>query len=130
MKSLAIKLKKTIYLLLAYLLLFPVVARAAFDSNSYFIRLQTAAGIGKGGYSAVGETTLAAKVGTGISALLGLVGTIFLVLVIYGGFTWMLARGNADKITKAKTIIIDASIGLGITLAAYIITRTIVAIFV
>ena len=113
-----------------YLLLFPLASKAAFDSNSYFIRLQTAAGVGTGGYSTVGETTLAAKVGTGISGLLGLVGTIFLVLVIYGGFTWMLAQGKEEKITKAKTIIIDASIGLGITLAAYIITRTIVAIFV
>jgi len=98
--------------------------------DRYTEKLETAAGVDIGGYSAVGETTLAVKVGMGISALLGLVGTIFLVLVIYGGLTWMLARGNEDKITKAKTVITNASVGLGITLAAYIITRTIVAIFV
>ncbi|MDD5043830.1 MAG: hypothetical protein PHD51_04215 [Patescibacteria group bacterium] len=125
--------KEIRYFLLAAVYFFPAVLLAAEPKSfkeSYFERLKTAAGVGAGGFGEVGETTLAARVGGGIGALLVLVGTIFLVLVVYGGVNWMLARGNEEKITKSKTIIIDASIGLGITMAAYIITRTIVAIFV
>lgn len=55
------------------------------------------------------------------SALL-LVGTVFLGLMIYGGFTWMTARGAEDKITKGKETIVAAAIGIGIILGAYAAT--------
>ncbi len=57
-----------------------------------------------------------------IQAALLLVGTVFLGLMIYGGFTWMTARGEEDKITKAKETIIAASIGIAIILGAYAAT--------
>jgi len=44
------------------------------------------------------------------------------MLVIYGGFLWMTARGNEQQVTKAKDLIISAVIGLVIVLAAYAIT--------
>jgi hypothetical protein len=57
-----------------------------------------------------------------IRAVLGLLGTIFLVLTIYAGFLWMTAAGNEDKVTKAKKLLFDGVIGIAIILTAYSIT--------
>jgi len=57
-----------------------------------------------------------------ITALLGLVGMIFFILFIYGGFQWMTAAGNEEKIRKAKKLIVNAVIGLAIIIMAYAIT--------
>ena len=49
-------------------------------------------------------------------------GISFVGLMIYAGFTWMLAGGNKEKVTKATSIIRGAVIGLAMVLAAYAIT--------
>jgi len=61
-------------------------------------------------------------IGKAIGILLGFIGVIFLGLMIYGGFTWMMARGNQAEVDKAKKMIESAIIGLIIVLAAYAIT--------
>lgn len=70
--------------------------------------------------------SLPETIGKIISAALGLTGTIFLLLMIYGGFRWMQARGSEEHVTKAKEIIWSAIIGLIIIGAAYAITSFIV----
>jgi TRAP-type C4-dicarboxylate transport system permease small subunit len=50
-----------------------------------------------------------------------MLGIIFIILVIYGGFTYMNARGEKDKVTKGIAIIRMAIIGLVIILGAYAI---------
>lgn len=76
------------------------------------------------GYSpaAVTEGTLSAQIGSYIQVVTAFVGVLFLVLMIYGGYTWMTARGNEEDVTKAKKIITTAIIGLVVVLAAYAIT--------
>jgi len=66
-------------------------------------------------------------IGKFIKLLLTLVGSIFLVLVIYGGFLWMTAGGNEEQVTKAKNMIKSATIGLAIILSAYAITYFVVS---
>ncbi len=66
--------------------------------------------------------TLAEIIGTVIKAFLSFLGVIFLILMIYGGYIWMLARGNEQEVARAKNIIRNALIGLIIVLAAYAIT--------
>ena len=63
--------------------------------------------------------TLAATV---IRAFLGLLGVIFLVLLVYAGYRWMNAQGEEEEVTKAKKIIAQAVIGLIIVLSAYAIS--------
>lgn len=65
---------------------------------------------------------LPGAIGRIIGAVLSLLGVIFLILMIYGGFIWMTARGNETKVTEAKDLITSALIGLIIVLAAYAIT--------
>ena len=54
-----------------------------------------------------------------INWALGLLGLIFLVLVIYAGFLWMMAGGSEEQVTKAKGILRAALIGLVVVLVSY-----------
>lgn len=65
-------------------------------------------------------------VGNIINFILGFVGTIALVLFIYGGFTWMLSAGSPDKVKKGKNIIVWAVIGLFVVFTAYILVRFVI----
>jgi len=57
-----------------------------------------------------------------IKVFLSFLGVIFIVLIIYAGFTWMTAAGNEEKIDKAKKTMVSAIIGLAIVLSAYALT--------
>jgi len=39
-------------------------------------------------------------------------GIIFIILILYGGYTWMTAAGDEQKLGKAKDTITRAIIGL------------------
>ena len=56
-----------------------------------------------------------------IRIFLGFLGIIAVGLIIYAGWLWMTAAGEADKIEKAKKILIGAVIGLVICLASFAI---------
>jgi hypothetical protein len=57
-----------------------------------------------------------------INVSLTFLALIFVLLILYGGFLWMTAAGNDDKVSKAKQLLLAAVIGLLILLAAYGIT--------
>lgn len=92
--------------------------------------LQDAAGkldeVGEAAYGATPTTELPELVGGYIRIFLGLLGVIFAVLMVYGGYSWMTSYGNTQKVDKAKELIVDAVIGLIIVLAAYAITGFVV----
>ena len=54
-----------------------------------------------------------------IETLLGALGIIFLILIIYSGFQWMTSGGNDDKVKDAKTRMKNATIGLVVVLMSY-----------
>ena len=72
-----------------------------------------------GAYQTDGTVTLASVAGTAVSAFLGLLGIIFISLTIYGGYLYMTARGEEEKMNKGIATIRMAVIGLVITLASY-----------
>jgi hypothetical protein len=61
-----------------------------------------------------------------IQGALLLIGTIFGILVIYGGYLWMVARGNEEYVKKAKNILEAAAIGIVIVMGAYAISSYII----
>lgn len=65
-------------------------------------------------------------IGNIINFVLGFVGTIALVLFIYGGFTWMLSAGAPAKVKKGKDIIVWSIIGLFVVFTAYILVRFVI----
>ncbi|HPD08099.1 MAG TPA: hypothetical protein P5194_01190 [Patescibacteria group bacterium] len=68
------------------------------------------------------EDTLLNNVASIIKVVLGLLGTIFVILMIYAGILWMTAGGNDTQVKKAQNIIQRAVIGLIIVVLAYAIT--------
>jgi len=54
-----------------------------------------------------------------VRQVLGFLGVIFIVLMLYGGFTWMTAAGAQDRVDRAKKIISAAIIGVALVLVAY-----------
>lgn len=67
------------------------------------------------------QKSIGAIVGNIILALLGLLGVVFVVLLTYGGFLWLTAAGEEEKVKKAQGLIIHSIIGLCIVIAATII---------
>lgn len=65
---------------------------------------------------------LQTKAGQIVGLVLSFVGVIFLILMIYAGITWMTAAGNEQQVTKAKSLMINATIGIIVVFAAYALT--------
>jgi len=57
------------------------------------------------------------------SWILGIVGSLALLMFIYGGFMFLISAGSSEKIGKAKTILIAAVIGLAIVFGSYLIIK-------
>lgn len=74
------------------------------------------------GESGLSEFSLGAIIAIIIKAALGLLGIIFLVIIIFAGYRWMTSSGNEEEVKKAQEAIKRAIIGLIIVLMAYSIT--------
>ena len=60
--------------------------------------------------------TIAANI---INIILGFLGILAVVLILFGGFKWMTAAGNEDKVAEAKKLLVSGVVGMIIILAAY-----------
>ena len=67
--------------------------------------------------------TIPVIVGNLIGAGLTLVGILCFALMLFGGITWMLARGNQEMEKKALNTITGAIIGIIIVASSYAITN-------
>ena len=54
-----------------------------------------------------------------VQIILGFLGIVTVILILYGGFIWMSAFGDSDKIDKAKKLISAGVIGLVVVLSTY-----------
>lgn len=62
-------------------------------------------------------------IGQVINTALGLVGSIALLMFIYGGFVWMFSMGNTSKVQKGKDILIWSTAGLVVIFSAYALVK-------
>lgn len=78
----------------------------------------------QGGYTpdTAAGVPLALRIGVIVNTVLLLVGIVFLMITVYSGIHWMMAAGNEEKIEKARTRIVRATIGLTIVLGAWVLT--------
>jgi len=107
-------------------IVFPVVTRAvsayfnpAQDDPTKLINPTT------GSINAItlGRTTPTVVALNLINVALSLLAALCVALLLYAGFLWLWARGNAEEVKKAKDIIIGTVIGLVIVLASLGITQ-------
>lgn len=85
--------------------------------------IQCCVGGGAGIPNPLGTTninTFAARI---ISYVLGLVGTISLLLFVYGGLIWMTSAGNQNAVKKGRDILVWAVIGMAVVFTAYILVK-------
>ncbi len=58
-----------------------------------------------------------------VNIVLGFLGIAAVIMILYGGYIWMTAAGNAEKIERAKKTLIGAVIGLAIVISAFAIVN-------
>lgn len=74
-------------------------------------------------------TTFTGTLSGVIYIILSLIGTLFILLLIYGGVNWMMAGGNEQNVERGKETIKEAIIGLIVVIGAYAMTYFFVKIF-
>lgn len=58
-------------------------------------------------------------IGMIVKYLMGILGSVALVMFLYGGFLWLTAAGEQAKVTKGKDTLIWAALGLVLIFASY-----------
>lgn len=61
-----------------------------------------------------------------INVVLGLVGVVAVVVIIYGGFTFMTSSGDTAKVAQGKRILIYGVIGLVVSILASVIVNFVI----
>ena len=117
--------KKLISLFIISLLVVPFLALpvSAADSNEIFGLGYVDGTQGGGQNIALGNKDPRTMVAQLINVILTLLGIIAVGIVLLGGFKWMTAGGNEDKVGEAKKLLGSGVIGLVIILAAWGIAR-------
>lgn len=79
-----------------------------------------------GSQTNLGKQDLITVIAKIVNVILLLLGTVFVVLILIGGFKWMTSGGSSEKIGKAKETITSAAVGLAIVLAAFAISSFVI----
>lgn len=122
-------ISSTVFLVALLCLPFFVFAEGDASSSSIMGKLQ-AVGDNSGYNANTNETSLSSGLGIIVNMILSLLGVVFIILTIFGGFQWMTAGGNEDQVKKAQDRIKSAVIGLVITLSAYAVWNLIERYFI
>jgi len=65
-----------------------------------------------------------------IKFFLGFVGVAGLFFMIFGGFTLLISRGNAEKIKQGKETIMWAVVGIIVAFASYALLRFVIEVII
>ena len=105
-------------LMLMILFVSPLIVQASSQSDVYGINYVANTGIAK-----KDPRDVAADL---IKLAMSFLGTIAVLLILYGGLKWMIAGGNQDKIDEARKTLWSGFIGLVIIVAAYAIAAYVI----
>lgn len=106
-------------------LVLPVFALPALAQDANTLFGVNAVDNGLGNSLAKGDPrTIIARI---INFALGFLGVIAVGIILFGGFKWMTAAGNEDKVSEAKKLLGAGVIGLIIILAAWAVATFIIA---
>ena len=92
--------------------------------------LTAVAQVGTGNYGTtfgLGTADLESTVVNVVQWVLGFLGLVAVIMILIGGFQWMTAGGNEEKVASAKKIISAAVIGLIVVLLAWAIVIFVVS---
>lgn len=113
-------LKKIFLSFFFSILLVPTFALAqAYDPSTMPTLTDRTATVTTGGTTA--KEKVAKLTGNAIKTILGIIGSISLVILIYAGVTYMTARGNAEQSKEAVKTAIWAFLGVAMVFLSYLI---------
>ncbi|MBT4209909.1 MAG: hypothetical protein HOE19_03280 [Candidatus Komeilibacteria bacterium] len=72
---------------------------------------------------ALGSKPLRETIGGVINIILGFLGILTTLIILFGGFKWMTSYGSSEKVDEAKKLIGAGVVGLVIILTAYAVSR-------
>ena len=61
-----------------------------------------------------------------VNIVLGFLGIVAVIIILAGGFKWMTAGGNEDKVAEARQMVIQGLIGLVVIFAAWAIASFVI----
>ena len=83
-------------------------------------------GIEYGTFTGLGTKDLREGVMAIVNVLLGFLGIVAIIVILYGGFVWLTSAGNEEKVGQAKKIITAGIIGLIIIFVSYAIATFVI----
>src|SRR3989344_5219574 len=104
--------------LLTLVVLFFILAMPAFALDT---------GLEFGRFTGLGSQDIRITIMKIVRIVLGFVGIIAILIILYAGFVWLTSGGNAEKIDTAKRILRNAVIGLIIIFSAFAIVSFIIS---
>lgn len=81
---------------------------------------------GDGSFAGFASQDLKVTIGRIVQVIVGFLGILLVLFILYAGFLWMTSQGNEEQISKAKGMISAAVVGLILILAAYTIASFVI----
>jgi hypothetical protein len=120
------KIRQKIAVGLLFIIIMIMAAAFLFLSPSPALAQSSANNMLWGGYegnvqqtTGLGTTDIRIVIAKIIRYLLGFLGIIAVLLIMYAGWLWMSSGGNEEKVARAKKTLINAVIGLVIIIASF-----------
>ena len=76
---------------------------------------------------AFGNRSVPEIIGGIIKTALPLVGSLFLLMFLYGGFLYMTAGGNDKRVEEGRQTLTNAAIGMAIVIGAYALVNYVIS---
>ena len=83
-------------------------------------------GIDYGTFTGLGTKDIREGIMNVVNVLLGFLGILAIIIILWGGFRWLTSGGNEEKVGEAKKIITAGIIGLVIIFTAYAIASFVI----
>lgn len=83
-------------------------------------------GISYGTFTGLGTKDIREGIMNIINVLLGFLGILAIIIILWGGFRWLTSGGNEEKVGEAKKIITAGIIGLIIIFTSYAIASFVI----
>lgn len=75
----------------------------------------------------LGETDPRVIIGNLIQGILSIIGSITLLMFVYGGVLWITSMGEEKKVQKGKQILVWAVLGLAVIAGAYVLVNAVIS---
>ncbi|MCF7795783.1 hypothetical protein K9M42_01710 [Patescibacteria group bacterium] len=110
--------------LFVFLFSFNIVLASSTEPNAYDSFMSGINSVGED--SGLSEASITEVILSVIQILIGITGTIFLIIIVYSGINWMFAAGDKGKIQKSINLMKNSAIGLAIVAFSYTIVEFII----